>query len=438
MYPPNPSVYTRLPTDPEEAPPSHQKYLHKVFFSRSLHLRTYLRLRWILVAAIFLLTVLAHVSRGYLQKLKFVLFPSTAYAFSSTSRPAYLDIIPPEPLMLRVAIMSRRDEFDKRQALRNYVVSGIPKTDVHFEYRFFVGVEKGNTSVVMGAVEGAWSGISQMIEDEKRVHGDVIILKDVEDIPERLSEKRYSAVKWAGDVPSSTYDYLLTLDSDTFCRLGAFARHLPALFISHGIMPPPNPRKSPILIGRLMQHSIYYLNTVHDGDGEYSDPIGVDQEIWGPSYPYPGGLAYMISSSLVSTIISASPPLPHHIHYPSDDVMIGAWIAGLRYFPSVSSLLPSSTFEPPHAPSPFSSLSPPVAPRGLSLPSPELIFSSQPTPYLPYPVNTTVLDHSGLHDYPGRGGNDAVVSWGSVCVHRISISEMRHLRAMEGVRGEWV
>ncbi|KAF8512596.1 hypothetical protein BU17DRAFT_53988 [Hysterangium stoloniferum] len=317
---------------------------------------------------------------------KLFLFPSTAYGFSSTPRPAYLDITPPQPLILRVAIMSRRNEFERRQALRNYVISGLPETDVQFQYRFFVGMGKD-------AMEEAGSDMSERLQDEKSIHGDVIILKDIEDTPERLSEKRYSAVKWAGDVPSSAYDYFLTLDSDTFCRLGAFVRHLPALFTSHAIIPPPNPRESPILIGRLMQHSIYYLNTVHDG--EEPDSTDVDKEIWGPWYPYPGGLAYVMSSSLVSTILSASPPLPHHIHYPSDDVMIGAWIA-----------------EP-------------------------LTFSSQPTPYLPYSINTTVLDHLGLHDYPGRGGNDAVVSWGSICIHRISVGEMRNLRAMEEVRGEW-
>lgn len=126
---------------------------------------------------------------------------------------------------------------------------------------------------------------------------------------------------------------------------------------------------------------------------------------------YADGVA-LCSSSLVKTLLSVQDPtLPHHIHYPSDDVMIGAWIAGLELFPDKNVQF-ESTPEPGH----------PVTPK----------------PYLPEPFHTDLLDDvDGWHDFSDRGGHNATFSWSSVCVHHVSGDEMRYFRSLAAIKGEW-
>lgn len=96
--------------------------------------------------------------------------------------------------------------------------------------------------------------------------------------------------------------------------------------------------------------------------------------------------------------------------------MIGAWIAALNLFHS-----PDVVFETTveHSPPPQHRV--------------------YPKPYLPYRVETRVVDDKlGWHNVLGRGGNDGVVGWESMCVHRMSEWEMRTFREMEEIRGEWV
>lgn len=124
----------------------------------------------------------------------------------------------------------------------------------------------------------------------------------------------------------------------------------------------------------------------------------------------------LCSSLLVDTLLSVqNPTLPHHIPYPSDDVMIGAWIAGLELFPEKDAHFETT---PDHSPPP--------------------VHKVIPKPYLPEPVHTEILDDVvGWHDFSDRGGHNATFSWSSVCVHHVTGDEMLQFRSMDAIRGEW-
>jgi len=95
--------------------------------------------------------------------------------------------------------------------------------------------------------------------------------------------------------------------------------------------------------------------------------------------------------------------------------MIGSWIAGLKDFHD-----PSIKFEtsPEHD-------DPPVRPV-------------HPKPYLPYSVDTLVIDDKvGWHDFKNLGRWEKAMGWESACVHRMSAVQMKAFRKMEEVRDEW-
>ncbi|KAH9479930.1 Beta-1,3-galactosyltransferase 6 [Psilocybe cubensis] len=314
-------------------------------------------------------------------------------------RPAYLDTPLVEPMVIRLAIISHVFEFERRQVLRDTVLRGVPESDVHIEYKFIIGNPKEGL--------GNWTTWLQRTKEDW-VYGDVHTVP-VTDIPERLSEKRFGALKWADSVPHTEYDYSMTMDSDTFCRFQALARR-----ITH-TQPKLAPRTQPILIGRMGDHVTYFKNTVPDGNINEKDE---DDYVRGPWYPYPLGIGYMLSSNITHTLMNISPPLPHHVIYPSDDVMIGSWIAGLRNFHD-----PTIKFETTER----SSNPPPLTPV-------------KPTPYLPYRIDTEVVnDVNGWHDIKSarESGTEGRIGWETVCVHRMKAPEMRALRAREELKGEW-
>ncbi|TFK39094.1 galactosyltransferase-domain-containing protein [Crucibulum laeve] len=398
MYPP--TQYSRLPTDPEGGPlPALGR---KRFFNRRL-----LRPLSIGLAVVFFVSVVAYASKNHLKDVQVpfvslppkVEFPNNTFIFDQGPRPTYLDTPPKKPLVLRIAVISRIDEFERRQTLRDTILNGVPESEVQFVYRFFLGANPE------GLIEGSVTNFQ--LSQEKRKHNDIVVFEDILDIPERLSEKRYSALKWAGEAHHDSYDYFMTIDSDTFCRYGVLSRRLEHLYTDKDV----KPREQPILIGRMGSHLTYFQNTVADGN---KNATLEDEFVKGPWFPYPIGIGYMLSSSLVNTILSADPSLPHHIHYPSDDVMIGAWVAGLKYFPD-----PTIEFET------------------TAEHSPEPVHRVYPKPYFPHVVDTNIIDELGWHNFPGRGGPDDQISWDSVCIHRLSAPEMRAFKEMEEIRGEW-
>ncbi|PPQ90239.1 hypothetical protein CVT25_012999 [Psilocybe cyanescens] len=74
--------------------------------------------------------------------------------------------------------MSRVDEFERRKALRETMLSGVPDRDVQLDYKFFVG-----------RAEGLWTRFRLSLQVSK--HGDMFVLEDLKDVQTRLSEKRY-------------------------------------------------------------------------------------------------------------------------------------------------------------------------------------------------------------------------------------------------------
>ncbi|KAF8510873.1 hypothetical protein BU17DRAFT_55076 [Hysterangium stoloniferum] len=392
--------YARLPQE-EEWPTASLAPSQWILSSKRI--LKFLRRPRLIVAFVFVIAIITFVGRNLTWNASSTpskpLFSNGTFTFHESLRPTYLDIQLQSPLAVRVAVITRRNEFERRHALRQSMLQGIPSTDVQLEYRFFLGERSPPFSF------HEWI-LSWRIAYESVMYGDITLLNDIVDIPARLSEKRYSALKWAGNVPRDTYDYFLTIDSDTFCRMTVLARSLPHLYAQKNL----KPREKPILIGRMGSHLTYFQNTVPDG---YENSQGQDEVIRGPWFPYPTGIGYMLSSSLVSTLLSATPPLPHHIHYPSDDVMIGAWIAGMRYFPN-------SSIE-------FSSIAK----------LPDLEHSVKPRPYFPQVIETEILDNWNWHDFPGRP-HHTKIGWESTCIHRWSGEEMRAFREMSEVKGEWL
>ncbi|KAF8903681.1 galactosyltransferase-domain-containing protein [Gymnopilus junonius] len=389
MYPPS-SQYSLLPTDPEDidspadpldAPPTSRP------ISSWLNVNSFRTRRFAFLAAgsliVFILAGLYW--RHVFQET--VVFPED-----------WLDTPPAEPTVLRIAVITRVDGFERRKAVREAMFKGVRKEDVTLDYRFFVGAAPKDTN---GTI------VHRLVEEENKKFNDIVMLDKIDDIPERLSEKRYAALKWAASVSNATYDYFMTLDSDTFVRFVPLARRLPELYGDKKV----NPREQPVLIGRMSQHLTYFIPTIPDGN---TDPNDEDAFIRGPWFLYPAGIGYMMSSSLVNITLSTDPPLPHHIHYPSDDVMIGSWIGALRLFNN-DTIEWNSTEH-----------------------SGEPIHHVHPKPFLPYSVDTLMIDDvQGWHDFPGRGGHDAPISWNSVCTHHITAVEMKGLRKRLEFLGEW-
>ncbi|TFK43901.1 galactosyltransferase-domain-containing protein [Crucibulum laeve] len=329
-------------------------------------------------------------------------FPEDTFAFDKESQPEWLNsTFKGEPVVIRLAIPSRLAGFERRQALREAVLLGIPESVAQVDYRFLVGT----APEFMEDSEET----HRRLAEENRVYNDIVILEDVVDIPETVSEKRYAALKWAGSVSNGTYDYFMTMDSDTFCRFTILVRRLSQLYGKKNV----NPREQPVLIGRMGEHYTYFLDVMPDKDNATAK---VDYDVLsGPWFPYPSGIGYIISSSLVNTFLSTDPVLPYHIPYPSDDVMVGSWVASLRNYHNTTMVWNSTNIK-----------------------SDEPIHRVYPSPYFPEAIDTTVInDIEGWHDFPHRGGHDAPISWGSTCIHRFSPDEMRAFRQRKEIRGEW-
>jgi hypothetical protein len=67
------------------------------------------------------------------------------------------------------------------------MLPAVPPTDVLLNYTFFVGATPNLLKEPI---------TSYQLAQESSKYGDITILDKVVDIPERLSEKRYSAFKW--------------------------------------------------------------------------------------------------------------------------------------------------------------------------------------------------------------------------------------------------
>lgn len=71
--------------------------------------------------------------------------------------------------------------------MREAVLAGVKADDVRIDYRFFVGRAKDG-------VEGLNTKLR--LVKENHLYNDVVVLDQFRDVPERLSEKRFEAIKW--------------------------------------------------------------------------------------------------------------------------------------------------------------------------------------------------------------------------------------------------
>ena len=78
----------------------------------------------------------------------------------------------------------------------------MPTSDVKIDFQFFVGTPTG--------IANWWAKTGAKVEREATVYGDVVLLKEIDDIKERLSEKRFAALKWVSAVVSEMKDSLIS------------------------------------------------------------------------------------------------------------------------------------------------------------------------------------------------------------------------------------
>ncbi|KAF9064669.1 galactosyltransferase-domain-containing protein [Rhodocollybia butyracea] len=274
------------------------------------------------------------------------------------------------PLVLRIGIISQPKEYARRQAFRETTLRGVPKNEVVIHYRFLIGYSGEGDE-------------DRRVLEEHLEYGDIIRL-DMKESGLRLGEKRWRMLKWASQAPRSTYDYYLSADTDAFFRLGALARRLPYLLPDLD-----SPQTQDIFIGRMGFHKLHFKSNPYDNETTFENEdelLELGQYPGEEWYPYPLGYGVMISSHLVDRLTSPEIVLPHHVHYPSDDVVVGQWVADFA------------------------------------------------------PSSTIVDDHDGFHDaikHSWWADHNKAVDYDSVCVHHVSVSEMQELRDRKEFVGEW-
>lgn len=189
MYTRN-NIYVPLPTDPESTVFTPHRYGPSSLPYRFKYLlRNSNAFRFGLISFVMMATVLMTI---------YEILWGGAMIFHPYSKPAYLNLPVDRPLVLRLAIIARVDGFERREAIREAVLDGVPASDVSLEYKFFVGRARGNSLEAERTM--------RKLEHENSVHGDIVIMRDIEDVPERISEKRYNALKWVS--PSLSFSII--------------------------------------------------------------------------------------------------------------------------------------------------------------------------------------------------------------------------------------
>ena len=180
------AVYTRLATDEEHGDLASSSSSPKTWSEK---LRGWIRpLAIALTTLLSLLVVLILLKTTGAQDPKpqhppIPSYPDNTFSFEKDSRPSWLGKPPAGgPLVLRVAIVSRVDEFDRRQGLRDSVFTGIRESDVTLNFRFFVGTSTD-------------ADVNERLSQENATYGDLVQL-NIADKKQRVSEKRFGALKW--------------------------------------------------------------------------------------------------------------------------------------------------------------------------------------------------------------------------------------------------
>jgi plasmid stability protein len=126
----------------------------------------------------------------------------TTYGFGHAPPPWLVPSVPPEhaPLSIRLAIISRPGEREHRDAMRRTVLAGVPQADVHFTYRFFVGVPAHPERFHELAEQP--EGVEDSLRVEAAEHGDIELL-DLGEGRLYMGTKRWMMLKWVRQTASS-------------------------------------------------------------------------------------------------------------------------------------------------------------------------------------------------------------------------------------------
>lgn len=218
-----------------------------------------------------------------------------------------------QPLRIRMAVISRPEEFEKRMALRLSVVREVPHVDVNLTYVFVIDIpdDPGDFPEALPLAHEA----ELMIRHEAKEWNDMLIL-NLGEGPRYMGEKRWMMLQWAASVDSSQFDLYLSSDTDSFVRLAALARRL------HHLRPGVDLTQHSLFWGHMLDYHVHWTHQPGPADRSIDDPS------WdGSDYRYPAGMAFLLSSALVRTLTSPGIELPRHISYNRDDVMHGMWVA---------------------------------------------------------------------------------------------------------------
>jgi hypothetical protein len=110
--------------------------------------------------------------------------PESAFEWNTTKAPEWLahPINSGRPLRLRVAIITHPSEFERRHAVRELVLKGVPREEVLVEHLFFLGHVSDLS-------------MNDQVVREAAVHGDIELL-DMSDSKTTLGTKRWEALRW--------------------------------------------------------------------------------------------------------------------------------------------------------------------------------------------------------------------------------------------------
>ena len=318
--------------------------------------------------------------------------PSTAYNFTtpSSSLPAWQTTPLTTPLVLRLGIISRPSEFALRKAIRQYILAHLPPSEVTVHHRFFVGYTADDPHTDIAVLK------------ERSIHHDIVVLDMPED-KKRMGEKRWRMLRWASESPGQAYDYYMSSDTDAFIRLTALARRLRGL---HPALR--KPREKSVMWGSMGRETRHYVVGAEgeDGDGDEEVQDAVTEGAW---FAYPYGFAILLSSHLVDRLARPGVVLPHRVHYPNDDVVVGNWVNDYVW----------------------------KGPRGEEDTRLDLDSDS----HLTGGDVAIIDDHPAFHDPPGHSWNESStlqITWDSVVIHHLNVDEMRGVRGRGEFEGDWV
>lgn len=257
-------------------------------------------------------------------------------------------------------------------------------------HRFFVGYTEDDWRTDVAIVK------------ERSIHKDIVVL-DMPESKTRMGEKRWRMLRWASESPSSSYDYYMSADTDAFIRLTALARRLKGLRPELG-----KPREKSVMWGSMGREHRHYVVSDEGENEDVQDSLGESEE----GFEYPYGFAILLSSHLVGRLVRPGVVLPHRIHYPNDDVVVGNWVGDHVW----------------KGPEPLDS---------------DSLYSSSSAPSSPLTDHTVTIinDHPAFHDPPGHSWNESStlqVSWDSVVIHHLNVDEMKGIRGREEFKGDWV